>query len=240
MAMTERAPQEGTEPEELEDSRRVELRHAIATRKDASARYQHLETAVRLAHDACGSAQRLLSALSDIDAEIVQYRAEEFKRVAAGGSLAALSLPEHLENRRTRRDVAAEHLTRARAAYDDLVGEAAQAKTTMEQAALDVAKVACAVLLEEGAKQGFALKEAWEELWRRFDRVMAFADCQIHYADTSFPITLPSETANLLQTLATIDGRQLAHRDDAANAGEAWCLWFSALLGDAEAPLNFD
>jgi hypothetical protein len=240
MAMTEQAPRGGTEPEELEDSRRVELRRAIATRKDATARYQHLETAVRFAHDACGSAQRLLSTFSDIDAEIVQYRAEEFKRVAAGGSLEAFSLPEHLENRRTRRDVAAEQLTRARAAYDDLEGEAAEARTTMEQAALDVAKIACNVLLEEGAKQGFALKEAWEGLWCQFDRVMAFADCQIHYAETSFPITLPSETTNLLHTLATVDSRQLAHRDDAANAGEAWCLWFNALLRNAEATLNFD
>jgi len=126
------------------------------------------------------------------------------------------------------------------AIYDDLVGEAAEAKTTMEQAALDVAKVACAVLLEEGAKQGFALKEAWEQLWRQFDRVMAFADCQIHYVGTSFPITLSSETTILLQTLATVDGHQLAHRDDAADAGEAWCLWFNALLRDAEATLNFD
>jgi hypothetical protein len=105
------------------------------------------------------------------------------------------------------RDMAAEQLTRARAAYDDLAGQAARAEAVMEQAALDVAKAACAVLLEEGAKQGLALKKIWEELSRQRDRVTAFADCQIYYADIPFPITLPSETANLLQTLAAIDGR---------------------------------
>jgi hypothetical protein len=230
------AAQEGTQPEDIG---RVELRRAIAARKAANARYQHLETAVELAHEVCRCGQRLLSALSDVDVSIVQYRADEFKRVAAGGPLAALSLPEHLETRRTMRDVAAEQLTRARAACDDLVDDAAQAKAMTEQASLGVAKSACAVLLEEGARQGFALKEAWEELWCRFDRAAALADCQLHYADASFPITLPSETANLLHTLAALDCHQLAHRDDAASAGEAWCLWFRALLGDAEAQLNF-
>jgi hypothetical protein len=78
-----------------------------------------------------------------------------------------------------------------------LAGQAARAEATMEQAAVDVAKAACAVLLEEGAKQGLALKKIWEELSRQRDRVTAFADCQIYYANIPFPITLPSETANL-------------------------------------------
>jgi hypothetical protein len=110
----------------------------------------------------------------------------------------------------------------------------------MEQAAVDVAKAACAVLLEEGARQGLALKKIWEELSRQRDRVTAFADCQIYYADVQFPITLPSETTNLLQALAAIHGRQIEYRDVAAKAGEAWCVWFKALLSDAEAELNFE
>ena len=160
--------------------------------------------------------------------------------MAAGGSSTALSLPEHLVTRRTMRDLAARQLATARATYEDLVVDAAEAKAATQQAALDVAKAACAVLLEEGAMQGLALKDAWEALWRQFDQVAAFADCQLQYADTSFPITLPPETARLLRTLTKIDDRRSAHRDDAANAGQAWCLWFHTLLSDAEAKLNFD
>jgi len=236
MATTEEAAQEGMVPE---DTKRAAVRGAIAARKGANARYQHLEAAVTLAREVCSSSQRVLLAFSDVDAAIVQHRAEEFKRVAGGGSLAVLGLPEYLATRRTMRDVAAEQLTRARETYEDLVADVAEAKAAMEQAALDVAKVACAVLLEEGAMQGFALEDAWRELWRQFDRVAAFADCQIHYADTSFSITLPPETASLLQTLAKMDGRESAHQDHAANAGEAWCLWFKELLGDAGAKPNF-
>jgi hypothetical protein len=234
---TAEIPLEGTKPEE---GTRLALRRAIADRKDATAQCEHLDIAVQLAQEVCGSAERLLSALSDVDVAIVEQRAEEFKRVAAGGLLDVLSLPEHLESRRKMRDMAAEQLTRARAAYDDLAGQAAQAEAAMEQAAVDVAKAACAVLLEEGAKQGLALKKIWEELSHQRDRVTAFADCQIYYTDIPFPITLPSETAKLLQTLAAIDGRQIEYRDDAAKAGEAWCVWFKALLSDAEAELNFD
>jgi len=237
MAMAEQAPREGTEPA---DSKRVELRVAIRARKSANSRYEFLETAVQLAHEVCRSGHQLFDSLCDVDAAIVQYRAEEFKRVATGGSLAGTGLPENLEARRTMRDVAAEQLTRARTAYDGLLAEAAEAKAATEQAALDVAKAACAVLLEEGATQGRALQEAWEQLWLQFDRIMAFTHCQIHYAETAFPITLVPETACLLQTLATIDDRRLAHQDDAAKAGEVWCLWFNALLGDAEAQLSFD
>ena len=136
------------------------------------------------------------------------------------------------------RDVAAEQLTRARATYEDLAADVSEAKATTVQAALEVAKSACAILLEEGAMQGLALKDAWEGLWRQFDRVAVFADCQIHYADTSFSITLPPETASLLHAIAKIDDRPSAHRDDAVNA-EAWCLWFKELLGDADAISHF-
>jgi hypothetical protein len=41
-----------------------------------------------------------------VDVAIVERRAEEFKRVAAGGLLDSLSLPEHLESRRKMRDLA--------------------------------------------------------------------------------------------------------------------------------------
>ena len=102
------------------------------------------------------------------------------------------------------RDVAAEQQTRARATYEDLAADVSEAKATTEQAALEVAKSACAILLEEGAMQGLALKDAWEGLLRQFDRVAVFADCQIHYADTSFSITLPPETASLLHAIAKI------------------------------------
>jgi hypothetical protein len=235
MAVTEVAPQEGIVSE---DPKRAALRAAIAARKRANARRRHLEAAVVLARELCSACQRVLLAFSDVDAAIVQHRAEEFRRVAGGESLGALSLPEYLATRRTMRDVAAEQLTRARATYEDLAADVSEAKATTEQAAFEVAKSACAILLEEGAMQGLALKDAWEGLLRQFDRVAVFADCQIHYADTSFSITLPPETASLLHAIAKIDDRPSAHRDDAVNA-EAWCLWFKELLGDADAISHF-
>ena len=98
------------------------------------------------------------------------------------------------------------------------------------------------VLMVEGVRQATALNAAWNEIWHQFDRLSALADCRLHYAEASFPITLTSEVVSLLQTIAALDGRQFANgRDDAAaNAGEAWCRWFKLLLTDAEAEVTFE
>jgi hypothetical protein len=90
-------------------------------------------------------------------------------------------------------------------------------------------------------KQATELKAAWNEVWRRYDRLCALADCRLHYADASSSITLPRETVTLLQTIAALDHRELAGgRNYAAGAGEVWCRWFKTLLTDADAQETFE
>ena len=225
-----------------ENTARAALRHAITERNAANVRRQDLETAEQLARELCSTSERVLQAFYDIDATIVEHRAEEFRRVATGDALPTRNLPEGLAARLAMRDVALKQVTAAKVTHEDLVTDLRQAEDTIRQAGLNVAIAAFDVLMAEGVRQATALNAAWNEIWHQFDRLSALADCRLHYADASFPITLTSEIVSLLQTIAALDGRQLANgRDDAAaNAGEAWCRWFKLLLTDAETEVTFE
>jgi hypothetical protein len=218
---------------------RAALRHAITQRQVADARHQHLETAEELVGEVCSAAERALLAFSDVEATIVQYRAEDFKRVATCGSLPAISLPDDLSARRAMRDAALTQVMAAKAAQENLVADLNQAESAKRQAGLNVAVAALDVLMGEGAKQASALSAAWNEIWRQFDRISALADCRLDYGEASFPITLPSEIVGFLRVMAALDDRQ-GRNHTAEDAGEAWCRWFRHLLADAEAEVTFD
>jgi len=225
-----------------ENTARTALRRAITECKAANVRRRRLESAEQLARELWTASERALLAFNDVDATIVEHRAEEFKRVATGSSLPAPNLPDGLAARLAMRDEALKQVTAAKITHENLVADLNQAEDTMQQARLNVAIAAFDVLMAEGAKQATALNAAWNEIWHQFDRLSALADCRLHYAETSFPITLPSETVSLLQTIAALDGRQFANgrNDAAANAGEVWCRWFKLLLTDAEAEVTFE
>jgi hypothetical protein len=235
----ELAPSQDSTPD---DTVRAAPGSAIAEREAADARYQHLEMAEKLVRDVCSAVERVFLSFSDLDATIVEHRAEEFKRVATGGALPTVDLPDDLAARRTVRDAALKQVEAAKAAHANLVAELNQAESTKRQAALNVAAAAYDVLMTECAKEATALGAVWNEIWRRFDRLSALANCRLNYREASFPVTLPSEAVSLLEAMAALDNRDFADgpSDVAANAGDAWCRWYKSLLSDAEAEIAFD
>jgi hypothetical protein len=222
-----------------DDTVRAALRRAITERKVADARHQHLATAEELVREVCSAAESALLAFSDVEATIVQYRAEDFKRAAISGSLPAISLPDDLSARRAMRDAALTQVMAAKATHENLVTDLNQAESAKRQAGLSVAVAAIDVLVGEGTKQASALSAAWNEIWRQFDRISALADCRLDCGEASFPIMLPSEIVGFLRVMAALDNRQ-GRNPAAENAGEAWCRWFKLLLADAEAEVEFD
>ena len=76
----------------------------------------------------------------------------------------------------------------------------------------------------------------------QFDTLDALAHIWVSGTDGPRPITLPAETARLVQRVAALDHRQFpGGRNLAAGTlHERWRRWFEALLTDAEAPLEGD
>ena len=221
--------------------RRAALRRAIAERKAAKARQHHAEQAEQLGRESLTVAERALLAFADVDMSLVQHRAEEFKRAATGVPLPDFSLSEDLVTRQMKRDEVREQVIAAKATHESLVADLGHADSAVRQAERIVAKAAIDVLIAEAVKQTTELKAAWNGLWRQYDQLCAFADCQLQYAEASSSITLPHDTVTLLQTMAALDERELADGGTyAASAGELWCRWFKALLTDADAEETFE
>ena len=221
--------------------RRAALRRAIAERKAAKARHHHAEQAEQLGRESLTVAERALLAFADVDMSLVQHRAEEFKRAATGAPLPDFSLSEDLVTRQTKRDEAREQVIAAKATHESLVADLSHADSAVRLAARKVANAAIDVLIAEAVKQATELKAAWNGVWRQYDQLCALADCQLQCAEASSSITLPHDTVTLLQTMAALDGRELADEGTyAASAGEVWCRWFKALLTDADAEETFE
>jgi hypothetical protein len=239
MGMTEEAPAADIAPDNL---MRAALARAIADREGARVRYLHLEKAEQLGRELCGTSERVLLAFCDVDAIIVQHRAEVFKSLAMGVPNPESSLPNGVIARQAMRDAAREQVTTAKATYETLVADLNQARSTLRQAGLNVAVAAFDVLMAEGVKRAADLKATSDEVWRQFDRLSALADCQLHYDEASFPIKLPLEIVSVCQTIAALDRREFADgcNDAAVYAGELWCCWFETLLKDPEAEITFD
>jgi hypothetical protein len=221
--------------------RRAALRRAIAERRAAKARQHQAEQAEQVARESLAVAERALLAFADVDMSLVQRRAEEFKRAATGAPLPDLSLAKDLVTRQMRRDEAREQIIAAEATHESMVADLGHADGAVRQAEGIVTKAAIDVLIAEGVKQATELKAAWNGLWRQYDQLCALADCQLQCVEASSSITLPNDTVTLLQTMAALDERDLAHKDTyAASAGEVWCRWFKALLTDADAEETFE
>jgi hypothetical protein len=171
----------------------------------------------------------------------VQHRAEEFKRAATGAPLPDFSLSEDLVTRQTKRDEAREQVIAAKATHERLVADLSHADSAVRLAERKVANAAIDVLIAEAVKQATELKAAWNGVWRQYDQLCALADCQLQCAEGSSSMTLPHDTVTLLQTMAALDGRELADEGTyAASAGEVWSRWFKALLTDADARETFE
>ncbi len=239
MGMIERGPPTNTM---ADDPARAALRGAIAEREAAKARHHHTEQAEQLGRELHSASERVLIAFGDVDAAIVQHRAEEFKRAATGVPLPDASLPDNLVARRTMRDEARQHVTAAKAAHENLVADLSQTESAVRQAGRKVATAAIDILAAEGARRATALNAAWNDVWRQYDRLSALADCWLDCAESSLPITLPPDIVKLLQTIGALDGRAFpdGRNHVAAHAGEVWCCWFEALLTDAEAEVTFE
>ena len=216
--------------------RRAALRRAIAERKAAKARHHDAEQAEERGRESLTVAERALLALDDVDTRLVQHRAEEFKRAATGAPLPDFSLSEDLVTRQMKRDEAREQVIAAKATYESLVADLSHADSAVRLGARKIANAAIDVLIAEAVKQATELKAAWNGVWRQYDQLCALADCQLQCAEASSSITLPHDTVTLLQTMAALDGRELADEGTyAASAGEVWSRWFKALLTDADA-----
>jgi hypothetical protein len=140
------------------------------------------------------------------------------------------------------REEARMQVTTAKATHEDLIVELSRAESVVRQARRRVADAAVDVLVAEGAKQSAALTAAWNEVWRRYDRMCALANCRLSLAEGSVPVTLPQDIVVLMQSFAELDDRDFAEgcNNAADDAGNVWCCWFESLLTDAEAEATFD
>jgi hypothetical protein len=221
--------------------RRAALGQAIAERKVAKERYHEAEQAEQLGRESLTVVERALLAFADVDISLVQHRAEEFKCAATGAALPDFSLSMDLVTRQTRCDEAREQVIAAKASHESQVADLNHADSAVRSAARKVANAAIDVLIAEAVKQAIELKTAWNGVWRQYDQLCAFADCQLQCAEASSSITLPHDTVTLLQTMAAFDGRELAGEGTyAASAGEVWCSWFRELLTDPHAEETFE
>jgi hypothetical protein len=232
MGMTEEAPAADIAPDNL---MRAALARAIADREGARVRYLHLEKAEQLGRELCGTSERVLLAFCDVDAIIVQHRAEVFKSLAMGVPNPEYNLPNCVVARQAMPDAAREQVTTAKATYESLVADLNLARSTLRQAGLNVAVAAFDVLMAEGVKlmaegvkRAAVLKATWDD---QFDRL-----------SPRFRSKLPSEIVSVRQIIAALDRREFADgcNDAAVYAGELWCCWFESLLKDPEAEITFD
>jgi hypothetical protein len=164
---------------------RAALARAIADRQAARVRYLHLEKAEQLGRELCSASERVLLAFCDVDAIIVQHRAEVFKSLAMGVPNPESSLPNGVIARQAMRDAAREQVTTAKATYETLVADLNQARSTLRQAGLNVAVAAFDVLMAEGVKRAAVLKATWDD---QFDRL-----------SPRFRSKLPSEIVSVRQ-----------------------------------------
>jgi hypothetical protein len=185
MGMMEEAPAADIAPDNL---MRAALARAIADREAARVRYLHLEKAEQLGRELCSASERVLLAFCDVDAIIVQHRAEVFKSLAMGVPNPEYNLPNCVVARQAMPDAAREQVTTAKATYESLVADLNLASSTLRQAGLNVAVAAFDVLMAEGVKRAAVLKATWDEVWRQFDRL-----------SPRFRSKLPSEIVSVRQ-----------------------------------------
>ena len=142
---------------------RAALARAIADRQAARVRYLHLEKAEQLGRELCSASERVLLAFCDVDAIIVQHRAEVFKSLATGVPNPEYNLPNCVVARQAMPDAAREQVTTAKATYESLVADLNLARSTLRQAGLNVAVAAFDVLMAEGVKRAAVLKATWDD-----------------------------------------------------------------------------
>jgi hypothetical protein len=230
--------EQGSPPETARDGApRAALRSAIADQEAAEMRRRHAQEAEQYGRELVFAAERVFTEFGDADLAIVQHRAEAFKRSVVDHTSANPGLPDDLATRRLMRDKALEHVVAAKAEHKRLVADLNRAESMARQTKERVAAAAVEVIMAQAASEAAALQAIWHDVWWKFDRLSALADCCIRYEDRSLPIALPHDIIRLLQTMAAVDDRQFpdGRNHEAAGVAELWCRWFGALLTNSEA-----
>jgi hypothetical protein len=212
------------------DPNRARLRAAVTARDAAREAVAKASAAADASKALLMAEDRKLKSFEDVEDAIVQHRAASYARAAKGGAKPSLELPADLLKRERLRDEARAAFRAAKAAYDGLFGELADAENVLRKSERLVSEAAVAILTAEGAAQGASLTDIWNNLWATVDSLNALR---------SFGAQLPRPTILALQTLAQHDHRQFtaAGNTALARAREGWKARHDALCKNADAEI---
>jgi hypothetical protein len=221
---------------------RAALRDSIRNRDAMQERVHHAQAAERRGRELLDAAEAELASFGDVDAAILNHRADKIKRAATGGPSPDMSLPDVLVKRRTARDEAREHVAATKVAHESLVSDLGHAQNALRQAEQHVSDAATAVLVEEGVAVAAALRAALENVWQSYDVLNALAGCWLAYAQGSHPIRLPSDAVRTLQFITALDHRQHPGGTNVAfnRATQQWRNWHKMLCKDSDATMPND
>jgi hypothetical protein len=216
---------------------RATLRDSIRKRDAMHERVHHAQAAERRGRGLLNAAEAELASFGDVDAAVLNHRADKIKRAATGGPPPDMSLPDVLVKCRTARNEACEHIAATKVAYESLVSDLGNAQNASRQAEQHVSDAATAVLVEEGVAVAATLRAAFENVWQSYDVLNALAGCWLAYAQGSQPIRLPSDTLRTLQFITALDHRQHPGGANVAfnRATQQWRNWHKMLCMDSDA-----
>ena len=103
--------------------RRAELRNRIQDRDAAQERVHHAQASEKRGRELLDAAEDKLASFGDVDAAVLNHRADKIKRAAAGGPPPDMNLPDVLIKRRAARDEARERFAATKVAHESLVAD---------------------------------------------------------------------------------------------------------------------
>jgi len=217
------------------------LRAAITELEVAKGKHHRLLQAQQQAREVALASERMLAALGEAD-QAAELRELDDGRHAATQVRLERRQPLRFVARRAATQTSSERAKATRAAYVRSCVDLNDAKIAVQKSTEMVASTAMDLMIAEAFKQANALQAAWNNVWRLYDRLSALADCELRFAENSHRIKLPPEIVKLMEAIAAVDRRSFPdeHNDAAARAADIWCLWFEALLVNAEAEAIFE
>jgi hypothetical protein len=217
--------------------RRAALRDAVRERDTIQKRVHHAQAAEKRGHELLDAADANLTSFGDVDAAVLNHRADKIKRAAMGGPSPDMNLPAVLIKRKAARDEALEHVAAIKVAHESLVVDLGHAQNALRRAEQHVCESATAILVEEGAVIAAALRAAWNSVWASYDELNALSGCWLPFAEGSRPPRLPADLVSTLQFIAALDHRQHPGGKNVAfnRASQHWRRWHETLCKDVDA-----
>jgi hypothetical protein len=216
---------------------RAALRDSLGERDAIQERVHHAQAAEKRGRELLDAAEDKLASFGDVDAAVLNHRADKIKRAASGGPSPDMNLPDVLIKRRAARDEALERFAATKVAHESMVVDLEHAQSALRRAEQDVSEAATAILVDEGVVTAAALRAAWNSVWNNYDELNALAGCWLPHAEGSRPPLLPANLVSIIQLIGALDHRQHPGGTNVAynRATQQWRIWHETLRKDANA-----